>query len=574
MGVPNGNPGNNQAKLTLRKGGTRNTNGTVAPLAGATFSFWKVDSSTQLTNGDEVATCTTDSSGACGVFVPIEGGSSWWNSKNNYFYAKEDSAPTGWSIAETWGDSSNSFRQNTGAISSDAAASSRIKTLPSDTARTIPNVLNNPAAPKKCGINMAVVYDLSNSVTASSELMTSYKAAGVKFVNALSGTPSSIALHTFATGAPAKNSTNKTNNTTLPLTSVALASGSTTVKNKINGYGATAADGDGGTNWDAGLAQVGTGYDVVLFLTDGDPTFRGSNGVNDGSGNTTNARKVEEAIYSANKVKATGAKVIAVGIGGSVNSIAGKQRLELISGPTENSDYFVSGFDQLGAKLTELATTNCQGTVTVVKSIQGGDGKITPGANWTFGTSTAQVTAGTSTSPTGVTDSNGALNFKVGGYIQGVDTRKVALAETQQTGFSLVQQNGANAKCTNTATGANVTVGTNSANTALGFTVDVPKTAVISCVVINKKLTADISIIKAAPAYNEGNPVADEGSAPNVPTGTSVTWEYTVKNTGSTVLTNVKVVDDRVTTMSCPKTTLAVGDSMICIASGPVTAQN
>lgn len=571
-GIPSADPNKNQAKLIVTKGGVRSANGSVAPLAGATFSFWYTGTSSAVIGGTKVGTCTTDALGSCGVIVPLVDGS-WWESDNNYFYAKEDSAPGGWSVADTWGGSSDYFRQSTGAITSGGNVSSRVKTLPSDTARTIPNVMNNPAAPQKCGINMAVVYDLSGSVTDNSTLLPKYKAAGVKFVDALTGTPSSVALHTFASQAPAQNSKGKTNNTTLALTSVAQAAGATTVKNKINGYDKSEASTAQGTNWDAGLSQVGAGYDVVLFLTDGDPTWRGtgSSSTNDGSGTTTTVRKVEEAIYSANKVKATGAKVIAVGIGGSVDTAAGKQRLKLISGSVENSDFFVTGFDQLGTKLTELATANCQGTVTVVKSIQGGDGKITPGSNWTFASSTTQVAAGTGTSASGTTDANGALNFKVQGYTSSVTTRNVAIAEIQQTGYALVQQNGANAKCTNVGTGANVPVGT---NTALGFTVDVPKTAVISCSVINKKLSADVSIVKAAPAYNGGNPVTGPGTAPDVPAGTIVTWNYTVKNTGSVPLTNVKVVDDKVTSMSCPKTTLAVSESMTCTASGAVTAQN
>jgi hypothetical protein len=47
-----------------------------------------------------------------------------------------------------------------------------------------------------------------------------------------------------------------------------------------------------------------------------------------------------------------------------------------------------------------------------------------------------------------------------------------------------------------------------------------------------------------------------------------------VTNTGETVLHDIKVVDDQLPddAVTCPKTTLRVGKSMTCTASGKVTA--
>jgi len=58
----------------------------------------------------------------------------------------------------------------------------------------------------------------------------------------------------------------------------------------------------------------------------------------------------------------------------------------------------------------------------------------------------------------------------------------------------------------------------------------------------------------------------------NIPIGTSITWTYDVKNTGSVPLTDVAVTDDKVAPVSCPHTTLAVGASMQCTASGNAVA--
>src|SRR5690606_4370221 len=113
--------------------------------------------------------------------------------------------------------------------------------------------------------------------------------------------------------APANGSANGT----LPLTSVATAGSASTVTAKIQNLTATPDNDDGGTNWDRGFAQLtetGQQYDAVMFLTDGAPTFHRDG---EGPGNATTIREVNEAIHSANAVKAMANSplVIAVGIG-------------------------------------------------------------------------------------------------------------------------------------------------------------------------------------------------------------------------------------------------------------------
>jgi hypothetical protein len=66
---------------------------------------------------------------------------------------------------------------------------------------------------------------------------------------------------------------------------------------------------------------------------------------------------------------------------------------------------------------------------------------------------------------------------------------------------------------------------------------------------------------------------ADNAPGPQIPLGSTVTWRYVVKNTGSVDLTAVSVVDDRGVTPNCNgQTTLAVGASMTCTATGIATA--
>ncbi len=85
-----------------------------------------------------------------------------------------------------------------------------------------------PSFPAKCGINVALVLDFSNSVTNAQLLQL--KAAANGFVDSLTGTPSQVGTFTFATNAPASTGD------TLGLTSVSTAAGATTVKNKITNY--------------------------------------------------------------------------------------------------------------------------------------------------------------------------------------------------------------------------------------------------------------------------------------------------------------------------------------------------
>lgn len=61
---------------------------------------------------------------------------------------------------------------------------------------------------------------------------------------------------------------------------------------------------------------------------------------------------------------------------------------------------------------------------------------------------------------------------------------------------------------------------------------------------------------------------ANDAPGPTVTVGSPMTWHYVVTNTGTIELTNVTVVDDKNVAVTCPSTTLAVGQSMTCTGSG------
>ncbi|MGD8474712.1 MAG: hypothetical protein PVH59_11345, partial [Anaerolineae bacterium] len=65
---------------------------------------------------------------------------------------------------------------------------------------------------------------------------------------------------------------------------------------------------------------------------------------------------------------------------------------------------------------------------------------------------------------------------------------------------------------------------------------------------------------------------AEEPPGPYVQPGDPITWTYAVTNTGEVDLSDVTVVDDQGVVVDCPSTTLAIGASMTCDASGTAIA--
>jgi len=65
---------------------------------------------------------------------------------------------------------------------------------------------------------------------------------------------------------------------------------------------------------------------------------------------------------------------------------------------------------------------------------------------------------------------------------------------------------------------------------------------------------------------------ADDPTGPGLMAGDPVVWTYVVTNTGEAALTDVTVVDDQGVAVSCPKSTLAPGESMTCTANGIAVA--
>ncbi|MGV3113115.1 SpaA isopeptide-forming pilin-related protein [Corynebacterium freneyi] len=169
-----------------------------------------------------------------------------------------------------------------------------------------PKPAPNPPMPEKCGLNIALVFDVSNSINADGLEQSKRSAKAV--IDGLAGTPSTIGLFNFATNAPGAASA-----TQAEPVSVADAGGVSALKSKIDQLFLPGGN-YGGTNWEGGLSQIPAGvYDVVYFITDGVPTTNQSRTGND-YGSLTHANDLNDAIAAANRLKASGTRIVPIAV--------------------------------------------------------------------------------------------------------------------------------------------------------------------------------------------------------------------------------------------------------------------
>ncbi|GAA3617795.1 hypothetical protein GCM10022236_20030 [Microlunatus ginsengisoli] len=476
----------NNAVITVKVGGNRTSQTAVGNLAGVQLGFYAAQ-----TGGTALFICTSDSDGDCSITVPNtqSGGAN----RDARYWVRQISTASGYYTNPNLGtgttvasdaytfQTGNQLRNGTTYSSTVDFMISTGSTNNEASGGIWQNSLVNPTFPAKCGINVGVLVDLSNSVSSD---LPNLKTAAKTFVSALGGTPSQVGLFTFATSAPAAGSANAT----LPLTPVSTTAGVNTVNARIDGL-ALPGGNDGGTNWDTGIYQVAqsaSAFDVLVIITDGNPTFYGSPA--QGPGNRTRFREVENGIFSANAVKAEGTKVIAFGVGSGIENAGSGLNLRSISGTTAGTDYYqTADYTAAGNQLKALALGNCLGSVTVVKQVvpsttaTGSTAGAQPQGGWTFtGSATNSISVGNSPGTTATV--TGAVNFPLT-FPGGTSSGTATFTETLQSGYSLHQGvAGQNAVCTRTDTGATIVPG----NATNGFTVAVNSAYPVSCIVYNK----------------------------------------------------------------------------------------
>jgi hypothetical protein len=432
--------------------------GAPLPLAGATLRAY-TDSSLTTAVGE----CTTGADGACSI-AGLDAGTYWVASVG---------APPGGVYS--------SIDRVTTSIDGEVPYAKAVTVGEAD-AETRPFVFRraDPTMPEQCGARVALVYDLSSSVSPDEAAVM--KQNSKAFVDALAGTASSIAIHSFATTAPAVA------NTDHDFVEVGTPAGAALVKQAIDALAGASGD-DGYTNWDAALRAVPPSADVAVVFTDGNPTVFGVPPVFPPV--MTGLDQIEAGVASANTVKARGTRVIAVGIG-DVNDISARN-LQAISGPVEGSDFAITTFADLGRVFHRLADDLCGGTVIVHKRVIG-DASVS-GEGWRF-------TAGPDAVPaTAATDASGTATFRVRGFDAATGTKVVTLLEEPTGGFVLDRSAGTNAVCTD-GSGSRVPA----RDVLGGVVVELAATSLVTCEFVNAAIPdAPVSDapepVEAAPAF-------------------------------------------------------------------------
>jgi uncharacterized repeat protein (TIGR01451 family) len=304
----------------------------------------------------------------------------------------------------------------------------------------------NPNLPPRCGIDVMLVLDESGSINTSGKTEVVRNATRA-FLNALSGTGAAVSIVDFSTTAARP----------VPYTTVTDG----TIASTFEPYLANGYKPSGWTNWEDAFTKVreantqGTVADLVVFITDGDPTARNTEtgqetGLVEGA-----AAAMRPALAQADLVKGQGSHVFALGVGAAVTKPESARRLTAVSGfdqypatPFARADYtLVQDFDDLAQRLREIVIELCQASVTVTKLLDVGGGQFRPDRGWRF-------TATVSTDPGGyawlqpapppatgprsrTTDSDGIATFQWKPADAGA-TSTVTLAEDLKPGYEFV----------------------------------------------------------------------------------------------------------------------------------------
>jgi hypothetical protein len=431
--------------LTIYAGGDRTGDTAVAGLAGETFTVY---SGTSGSVGAPVGGCTTGADGACVVPVrAVAAGGGYW--------VAQTSVPDGW-LANPLPNYSRDF------VAGPIAGSQQVAVpvaAPNGTSGTARGSLwaasrDDPPLPAGCGLKVALLFDLSATTASLRDL----KAAGYSLVTALIGTPSSVGVYTFGTATVAGDGN-------LGLTPVSTAGSAATVNAKISALSGTPS---GAANWDQGLWQIAsdpTRYNLALVLTDG-------------GGPPARFVDAENAIFSANALKAKGTRIVAIGAGtaGATDSGAAAD-LASISGPVAGTDYYLTNPAALAGLLTNMADAECAGTVNVTTKVVPAStprdlGAALPAPGWHSTASWRGVQARAATG-----DDSGTVSFAS-------SSGAATVAQTTRPGYRQLRQRGKNATCRDSG-GDPVSV--TDAATGPGFTVAAKASQAVSCVVYDQE---------------------------------------------------------------------------------------
>lgn len=573
--VPAPPPGH--ALITVKVGGDRDPSGSVRGLAGVRLGLHTSGTGTvgaaqgapgpRHDSAWSWTTCVSDADGDCTFMVPVREGavSSTGVPQDSRFWVVQEAAPSGWydsprtrlgsplsSPEYTW---DYRFRTearlragetylSTAPLSADAdwddAAEPdrgfmRVREVDADEGSYAANIGRttgvwrqsrvNPVLASRCDVSVAVAVDTSGSLGATG--IAQMKETLDAFVDSFRGSAARMSIFSFSTTSPGAGASNHP--TPLPVTTADEAE---VVKAQYQGWTSV-----GGTNWDQGLAAVansGHDHDLVVLLTDGNPSAMGPT-PGPGTGRINSLQDVDAGVFSANQLKARGTRILAVGVGAGVVSTASAANLRAVSGTTEGVDYVrATDFSQAAEALGEVVPGSCEGSVAVRKMIvpAGGDraDAVPAPAGWRFDATsrTGDLDLVGPVSQTTTDAGGGVVDFDLVFASPG-SVGRVEIRERQQDGYAILPVDGRNAVCE--VDGDRVPVSDAGGPDDPGFVVAAAAGDEVSCTLYNVEVAdegppGDLSVEKSA----------SPASGTTVRSGDVVTYRLVFRNRGSTPL--------------------------------------
>jgi hypothetical protein len=563
-------PGAGTAVVQVYVGDLRSGPTAVGPLAGARFGLFTGNPSASIGDDDGFATgtpaytCTSDADGDCSFVVPIGTGAGAVG-QNTRLWVAPIGAPAGyyanpyWQTAPLTGGvkaslrhvfqtpplvAGQTYRSGASWITDPGQQTSPANTTSEYTRRVASDGVwtlarDNPPLPARCGINVALVVDLSSSVGTFSNVRPAMDA----FIDALRGTPSQVEILTFGTDSPANGYQN------LGLTSVATTADAAALKARYAGW--TDAIPTNYTNWDRALAATAATnstapgsaqhLDLTVLLTDGNPTVYGTNPVgasgqpNDRNSGYTRFRELSAGLASANLVKSQGTRILAVGVGDGVSDAGAGYNLRTVSGQVAydgsnalTADYYqTANYTAASTALRQLVLASCAPSISVIKRIVPNDWDGTvpiddvaeaPSGSWNFSATTATPDAVVHDSPKDTDLTTGGLAFDVDvDAASSPATFTITETAANQDGYEFLADQ---TVCVNKTSGSDVSVPAVPGPTG-SFSVDVGVEDAVSCVVYNRQppdvIPASVTLYKRWRIHTAGGVVQeyDNGAQPS-----------------------------------------------------------
>ncbi|WP_183407925.1 vWA domain-containing protein [Nocardioides marmoriginsengisoli] len=573
-------PAGDEAVISVRTGGDRLSGGigatAVSRLAGVKLALY-ADATAQDPIAEPWATCTSDAGGDCSFVVPDTdpGGAN----EDRRFVVRQLAAPAGWLVnpsLSTGGANSEGtarpylFETGTELRAGATYLSQRDFMFAPQTTANMTNLgassgiwqssRVNPSVRSGCGLDVALILDLSSSV---GEELPELKHAADALVDGLVGTNSRVATFSFSNGSPAPNGTPNHP----ALAPVETQTGADAVK---AGYASWAVG--GGTNWDAGMFAAGTAspqYDVAVVVTDGHPSVYGSPQQSFNS-SWDRFKEMEYSIFSANLLKSQGTRVLAVGIGTLLTGDADALNLAAISGPTKydgtNADaadyYQAASFGAAGDALATVAESFCAPKLHLEKRIARVQDVNDNGVNdagdkiwWEFDLHNTGAVPLTDLQVKDPLLSGRSIPVTCPAGPLAVDARVTCAADE---GYVITAEDVTAGQVHNVATATGEKPGGNPEDP----TDDVPSGPSDTTTPVEETPVPGLALTKRVAEVRDvnGNGVNDAGD--------EIWWEFDLHNTGQTVLTAVRVDDPMLATIpvTCPTTTLAIDERTTCKA--------